>query len=46
MDLAVRFNDKEFLEWSKNLLLRVIDYGWDKEYEGIFYFKDIKGYAP
>jgi N-acylglucosamine 2-epimerase (GlcNAc 2-epimerase). len=26
------------------IALRVIDYGWDKEYGGIFYFMDRKGY--
>ena len=44
MDLAYRMKDNEFLIWCKNLLLRVIEYGWDNECGGIFYFKDVKGY--
>ena len=46
MDLAERYNDRELMNKATDILLRTIDYGWDKEYGGIFYFKDIKGYPP
>jgi N-acylglucosamine 2-epimerase len=44
MDLAERRNDKALAEKAKNLTLRHLEYGWDKEFGGIFYFLDIKGH--
>ena len=46
MDLAERYNDRELMKKSIDILLRSIDYGWDTQYGGIFYFMDIKGYPP
>jgi len=46
MDLAERYNDRELMKKAIDILLRSIDYGWDTQYGGIFYFKDIKGYPP
>ena len=44
MNLGIRRNDKELIEKCVKISLDVIEYGWDKEYEGIFYFLDRKGY--
>ena len=44
MDLAERLDDKALIEQAVNITLRTLDYGWDKEFGGIFYFLDIKGY--
>lgn len=46
MDLAVRKNDQELTDQCITIALNALDYGWDKEYGGIFYFMDIKGYPP
>ena len=46
MDLAERYNDYELVKKATGILLHSIEYGWDAQYEGIFYFKDIKGYPP
>jgi len=46
MDLAERYNDRELMKKAIGVLLRSIEYGWDEQYGGIFYFKDIKGYPP
>lgn len=46
LDIAKRFNDKELTDKATSVLLNTIAYGWDKEYGGIFYFKDRKGYPP
>ncbi len=43
MDLGERLGDKALIERAKDLTLRHIEYGWDKDYGGIFYFLDIKG---
>lgn len=41
MDIAHDRGDDALIEKSVKLTLRMIDYGWDEEYGGIFYFKDI-----
>jgi N-acylglucosamine 2-epimerase len=43
MDLAKRLGDNALIERAKDLTLKHIEYGWDKQYGGIFYFLDIKG---
>ena len=43
MDLGIRKNSKEIIEKSMSIALDVIEYGWDKEYGGIFYFMDRLG---
>ena len=46
MDLAERYDDRELIQKATDILLRSIEYGWDEKYDGIFYFKDVKGYPP
>ncbi|MGM9738877.1 MAG: AGE family epimerase/isomerase [Candidatus Cryptobacteroides sp.] len=43
-NLATRLGDRALVEKCVDISLRIIDYGWDKEYGGIFYFLDRKGY--
>jgi len=42
MDLGVRLNDQKLIEKAIEIALHTLDYGWDKEFGGIFYFMDIK----
>ena len=44
MNLGVRLNDKELIEKSVGISLKVINRGWDKRFGGIFYFMDCKNY--
>jgi len=44
MDIAERYNDRELIQKAVDTLLRSTEYGWDKQYDGIVYFKDIKGH--
>ena len=44
MDLGVRLHDRSLIDKAVKIALNVIDFGWDKEYGGIFYFMDRKGY--
>lgn len=44
MDLGKRLNRPDLIEKAKNITLTMIDYGWDKEYDGIYYFLDRLGY--
>ncbi len=46
MDLATRTNDAALITKAKDTALTLLEYGWDKEYGGIFYFLDVKGYPP
>ena len=45
-NLGVRKGDMDLVRKAVDISLRVIDYGWDKEYGGIFYFMDRKGFPP
>ena len=46
MDIGKRLQDKELITKAKDIMLHTLEYGWDKEYEGIFYFLDVKGAPP
>lgn len=46
MDLGVRLNRQDLIERAVKTTLTLMDYGWDKEYGGIFYFMDRKGFPP
>jgi N-acylglucosamine 2-epimerase len=46
MDLGVRLNDKSLINKALDIAIKALEYGWDKEFEGIFYFLDFKGYPP
>lgn len=46
MDLAERSNNQELIKKAVDITLSILDYAWDEEYGGIFYFLDVKGYPP
>lgn len=46
MDLGKRLNRPELIEQAKDTALKMVEYGWDKQYGGIFYFMDMKGCPP
>ena len=46
MDLGSRLKNKSLIEKSVLIMLQTLEYGWDKEYAGIFYFLDRKGFPP
>ena len=46
MDIASKWNDKALIDKCVDISLRILDYGWDHEQGGLFYFKDLKGYPP
>ncbi|RAJ86002.1 N-acylglucosamine 2-epimerase [Chitinophaga dinghuensis] len=46
MDLATRTNDQSLMHKAKDITLNILEYGWDEEHGGIFYFLDIKGAPP
>ena len=46
MDLGCRLGRRDLIDRAVEISLRTIDYGWDKEYGGIFYFMDRLGRPP
>jgi N-acylglucosamine 2-epimerase len=46
MDLGRRLGDEALLKKATAIMLRTLEYGWDTEYGGIFYFLDVKGTPP
>lgn len=44
MDLGKRLDRPELILKANEVALKMIEYGWDKEYEGIVYYKDRLGY--
>ena len=45
MNLGVRSGDRKLIDKAVGIALRTAEFGWDKEYGGIYYFMDRKG-AP
>lgn len=43
MDIARRRADNELIKRAVDVLLTTLEFGWDKEYGGIFYFLDAQG---
>lgn len=46
MDLGVKLNRPDLITMAKDTALKMAEYGWDKEYGGIYYFMDLKGVPP
>lgn len=46
MDLAARLRDQELMHKAVDISLSLMDFGWDQECGGIFYFRDVKGHPP
>ena len=46
MDLGERLGRPELISRAAEITLKMVEYGWDKEYGGIFYFMDRLGRPP
>ncbi|MCK3685623.1 AGE family epimerase/isomerase [Maribellus sp. YY47] len=44
MDLGVRLNRPELVTQANDIAIKMVEYGWDKEHGGIFYFMDRLGH--
>ncbi|HBL76212.1 MAG: N-acylglucosamine 2-epimerase [Bacteroidetes bacterium GWF2_42_66] len=44
MDLGVRLNRPELITKANEIAIQMIEYGWDEQYGGIFYFLDRLGH--
>lgn len=43
MDVAAKRNDQSLIDKAVKIVLDTLEYGWDQEYGGIFYFMDALG---
>lgn len=43
LEIAEQLNDPATIEKAVEVILHTLEFGWDKEYGGIFYFLDAKG---
>lgn len=46
MDLGSKLGRADLIHTAKDTALTMLEYGWDKDFGGIFYFMDRKGYPP
>jgi N-acylglucosamine 2-epimerase len=46
MDIAERRQDKPLIEKAVQVVLNILNFSWDKEYGGIYYFMDAQGHPP
>lgn len=46
LDIAKRRNNPKLAEQAKEVVLTLLDFGWDKEFGGIYYFLDRLGHPP
>ncbi len=44
MELSVRLKRPELARKAVEIALRTLEYGWDQQYGGVFYFMDVKGH--
>lgn len=46
MDLGRRMKDEALIRKACDIMLHTLEYGWDNEYGGIYYFMDVMGNPP
>ena len=46
MDIARRWEDKALIHQAVEVMLSILEFGWDKKHQGIFYFLDAGGNPP
>jgi N-acylglucosamine 2-epimerase len=46
IDIARRRDDRALIERATDATLSILDYAWDPEYGGLFYFMDAQGHPP
>jgi N-acylglucosamine 2-epimerase len=46
IDIALRQHNEDLIQHAVDTILCILDYGWDVEYKGLYYFMDAQGYPP
>jgi N-acylglucosamine 2-epimerase len=46
LDLGARRKDKDLISQATDHMISLLEFGWDEQHQGIFYFLDAKGNPP
>lgn len=46
MDIAQRRHDQTLINQAVDVVLNILNFAWDKEYNGLYYFMDAEGHPP
>lgn len=46
MDIGQRRQDQALIDQAVETVLQILDFGWDRDYGGIYYFLDVEGHPP
>jgi N-acylglucosamine 2-epimerase len=46
IDISEQRGDKKRIDQCVDIIINTLNFAWDKEYGGIYYFMDIKGHPP
>ncbi len=46
MDIASRHNNLHLINQAVDVILNILNFSWDKEHQGIYYFLDAQGHPP
>ena len=46
MDIAQHRQDQDLVHEAVDTVLKILDFGWDQDHGGIFYFLDMQGHPP
>ncbi|MFK8185738.1 MAG: AGE family epimerase/isomerase [Phormidesmis sp.] len=46
MAIAERQNNPELIAQATDVMLSILNYAWDEQYGGLFYFMDVQGHPP
>ena len=46
MDIARRHNDTKTIDRAVDIILNILNFAWDNEYGGLYYFMDADGHPP
>ncbi|NRB06060.1 MAG: AGE family epimerase/isomerase [Richelia sp.] len=46
MDIAQRRQDDKLINQAIDVVLNILDFAWDQEYGGLYYFMDVERYPP
>ena len=46
MDIALSRSDSDLFDWAAEVCIKILEFSWDAEYGGIYYFMDAQGKPP
>lgn len=46
MDIGQRRQDQDLIDQAVETVLNILEFGWDSEFGGIYYFLDVQGHPP